>query len=42
VETDVIRVASREERQQWTRRFCTERGVDAASAVLDTALVGDA
>lgn len=42
VETDVILAASPEEQQQWTRRFCLERGVDASDAVLDTALVGDA
>jgi alkanesulfonate monooxygenase SsuD/methylene tetrahydromethanopterin reductase-like flavin-dependent oxidoreductase (luciferase family) len=42
VETDVILAASHAERERWTRRFCAERGVDAAHAVIDTALIGDA
>ena len=41
IEVDVIVAASPAERETWIRRFCAERGRDAA-ALLDTALVGDA
>ena len=42
LETDVILAGSPQERAAWTARFCAERGVHGAHALLDTALVGDA
>lgn len=41
VEADVILAGSPAEQATWTARFCTERGIHGAHAVLDTALAGD-